>query len=298
MTQSLLHGVVVPVITPVDDDDRIDELAFRRMIRHLIQAGVHGLFIGGSAGEGPLFVMREWTRMVEIAFDENKNVLPLLAGAIDTSTQRVKEKIKILAAIGYHYFVVTPTFYIPLKTGDEHLRLFGECAATADGMEMIAYNIPASTGSTIPIEIICEMAKQKWIKYCKESSGNLTYFHQLVSASAGLGLNVLMGDESSMAEGLSSGACGIVPVCANYEPSTFIRAYQAAVRGDGDELAKAQARIVYLKENLALAGSNWIAGLKYAMSLKGIGSGKPVSPLQPLSDSQKKNVENFHASCR
>ena len=295
MPQSKLYGVVVPVITPVDNEDRVDEPSFRKMIRHLSQSGVHGLFVGGSAGEGPLLPMREWTRMVEIAIDENKNALPLLAGAIDTSTQRVKEKIKVLAAAGYHYFVVTPTYYIPLKTADEHLRLFGECAEAADGMEMIAYNIPASTGSTIPVEVIGEMTRRKWIKYCKESSGDLAYFKKVISENAHLGLNVFMGDEVSIAEGLRSGACGIVPVCANYDPATFIHAYQAGASGDQDELMKAQDRIIYLKKNLVMAGPNWIAGLKYAVSLKGIGSGKPVSPLQPLSDVEKQKVERFHS---
>jgi len=294
MPTSKLHGVIVPVITPVDGEDRVDEPAFRKMIRHLSQSGVHGLFIGGSAGEGPLLAMREWIRMMEIALDENKNAVPLLAGAIDTSTQRVKEKIKVIAATGYPYFVVTPTYYIPLKTRDEHLRLFGECAEAANGMEMIAYNIPGCTGSTIPIEAIGEMTRRKWIKYCKESSGDLDYFRKVLAENAPLGLNVFMGDEVSIAEGLRAGACGIVPVCANYDPAAFIRAYQVGVEGDPVELAKAQERIVYLKKNLVSAGPNWIAGLKYAVSLKGFGSGKPVSPLQPLTDVERQNVQRFH----
>jgi 4-hydroxy-tetrahydrodipicolinate synthase len=110
MKQTELSGVIVPIITPVDDQDRVAEPAFRQVIRRLIEAGVHGLFIGGSAGEGPLLTAREWQRMVEIAFDEARGALPLLGGAIDTSTQRIKERIKILADVGYEYFVVTLTF--------------------------------------------------------------------------------------------------------------------------------------------------------------------------------------------
>ena len=47
-----LSGVVVPVITPVDEEDRVDEAAFRQVMRRLIESGVHVLFVGGSAGKG------------------------------------------------------------------------------------------------------------------------------------------------------------------------------------------------------------------------------------------------------
>ena len=49
-----LSGIVVPLLTPTDAEDRVDEPALRRLDRPADRAGVHGLFVGGSAGEGPL----------------------------------------------------------------------------------------------------------------------------------------------------------------------------------------------------------------------------------------------------
>jgi 4-hydroxy-tetrahydrodipicolinate synthase len=288
-----LSGVIVPVITPVDDDDRVDEGAFRKAVRRLINAGVHGIFVGGSAGEGPLLTAREWARMVEIACDENGGALPLLGGAIDTSTAKVKEKVQILAGLGYRHFVVTPTFYITLRTPDEYLRLFGQCLEAGCGMEMIAYNIPSCTHSEIPVEIMIEMARRGWIKHCKESSGNLAYFKRLVSEASQVGLRVLEGGEPHIAEGLLAGACGIVPVCANFEPPTYIAAYQAALRRELDALASLQERILLVRQSLLFAGPLWIAGIKYAMATLGIGSGRPVSPLQPLTAEQQQKVTEF-----
>jgi 4-hydroxy-tetrahydrodipicolinate synthase len=295
-----LAGVVVPVITPVDDEDRVDELAFRRAIRHLINAGVHAVFVGGSAGEGPLLTMREWERMVTIAFDENRSpvtlgqgAVPLLGGAIDTSTHRVKEKIRILAEIGYPYCVVAPTFYITLKTPDEYLRLFGECAMSAGEMEIIAYNIPSCTHSVIPVEALCEMARRGWIHYCKESSGDWAYFQRLVTEGGQVGLKVLEGEEPHIAQGLLAGAAGIVPVCANFEPQTYLAAYQAGLERDEEALARLQERINLVRQKILFAGPLWIAGIKYAMSCLGMGSGKPVSPLQPLTIEQQQDIAQF-----
>lgn len=286
-----LAGVIVPLITPVDEDDRVDENSFRKHIRHLSQAGVHGLFVGGSAGEGPLLTVREWGRMVEIAFDENRGAIHLLGGVSDTSTERVKEKIRILAGIGYTHFVVTPTFYIALKNPGEYLRLFGACKEAAPEMEMIAYNIPGCTQSEIPVAVLCDMARRGWIRHCKESSGNLHYFRQLLQEAGPLGLRVLMGDEGCIAEGLLAGACGIVPVCANYEPATFIRAYEASLSGNEAELRQQQERMLFLREELLFQASCWIAGAKYAVTSLGIGSGKPVSPLEPLNAEQRARIE-------
>ena len=91
MNNRKLHGVIVPVITPLDAQEDVDEAAFRKGLRRLIHAGVHGIFVGGSAGEGPLLVDAQWRRMVEIAFNEVGDDVPLLAGAIDTSARRARE---------------------------------------------------------------------------------------------------------------------------------------------------------------------------------------------------------------
>ncbi len=290
MTPPELAGVIVPIITPVDAEDKIDEPALRQLVRRLIEAGVNALFVGGSAGEGPLLTPRQWQRMLEIVLDENRGALPLLGGAMDTSVQRIHERIAVLAAIGYQYFVVTPTYYHTLKVPAEHLRLFSACAEAGGGLSLIPYNLPSVTQSET------ELARRGLIRYCKESSGNLAYFKRLISATAPYGLNVFMGDEASIAAGLQAGAKGIVPVCANVEPQPYIHAYQAAVRQDWAAVAVAQERIMALREHLPFAGPNWMAGIKYALSTLGIGTGKPVSPLEPLTSAQMQTLDQFLAA--
>jgi dihydrodipicolinate synthase/N-acetylneuraminate lyase len=102
-----------------------------------------------------------------------------------------------------------------------------------------------------------------------------------------------MGDEAGIAQGLRAGACGIVPVCANYEPRTFVQAYQAAQEHDWEALARHQARVMVLRQHLPLAAPNWIAGIKHALARRGIGTGKPVSPLEPLNAAQVQVLDEF-----
>jgi 4-hydroxy-tetrahydrodipicolinate synthase len=288
-----LSGVIPPILTPTDAQDRVDEPALRQSIRRLIEAGVHGLFIGGTAGEGPLLVEREWTRLMEIAHDEAKGRLPLLGGVQDVSTRKVVDKIVRLREIGYSHFVVTPTFYIPSRTADEQLRLFAACREAAGDMEMIGYNIPQVVVAQVAVETFCEAARRGWMRHCKESSGDLKYLSRLVVEGRAVGLRVLMGDERTAADGLRAGALGLVNLCVNVEPATYLGLYEAAVRRDEQEMARRQERINRILDEVVLSGPCFVAGPKYALSRLGIGRGAPVSPLQGADEEQKRRIDRF-----
>jgi len=291
-TNTELHGIVVPVITPVDEEDCVDGAAFCRVIRYLIEAGVHGLFVGGSAGEGPLFTLPEWTRMMEIALDEVNGAVPILGGIMETSTRRAVEKLKLLQAMGYRYYAVSPTYYIVTRSAEEHLRLFGSCKEAVPEMEMVVYNIPSCVGSSIALETFLEMGRRGWMRYCKESSGDSNLLLPLIAQGRELGLRVLIGEERLMYDGLLAGGVGAVPVGANYEPETYIRLYEAGVRGDKDELARQFERARYVC-GILTGGTSWLAGIKYALSQRGMGNGRPVSPLQPTEDEHKLRIDRI-----
>ncbi|MDD4889215.1 MAG: dihydrodipicolinate synthase family protein [Phycisphaerae bacterium] len=292
----MLHGVIVPVITPVASGDRVDGPAFRKVLNRLIEAGVHGIFVGGSAGEGPLLTDRQWRRMIEVAVEAVAGRVPLLGGAMDTSARRVADKVRTLRDAGYRHVVVTPSYYITVKTASEHLRLFGEAREAAGDMELIAYNIPGCTNSIVAVDTLCEMARRGWIRTCKESSGDRAYLLDLIRRGRDAGLNVLAGDEALIDRALLAGAKGIVPVCANYDPALYIRLYRAGVKGDRKALAVGMTRAMHLRDLLPLSGPNWIAGIKYALSALGLGAGNPVSPLEPVDPARKARIDALVAA--
>ena len=290
-----LFGVVPPVITPVDERDRIDEPAFRAVLRRLIDLGVHGLFVAGTCGEGPLLSLTQFGRMAEIALDEVGGELPLLAGVMESSTAKVVERIRLLRGLGYARFAVTPTFYMPLRTPSEHSRHFAACADAKGDMEMIAYNIPNMTGSSIPVEVLCELASQGIIRTCKDTAPNLESHLKLIEAGKEVGLRVLTGAEGQIAAALKAGAVGIVPAHANYDPKSYIAAYEAGLAGDHERLDQLQVRFGEISANVARAGSFWASGVKYSLACLGMGNGRPVTPLEPLNEGQKATLRTWVA---
>lgn len=51
MDTSFIRGVIPPIVTPVDDEERLDEQGLRRIVDHVIEGGVHGILALGSNGE-------------------------------------------------------------------------------------------------------------------------------------------------------------------------------------------------------------------------------------------------------
>jgi len=286
----VIEGVIVPLLTPVDGEERVDESALRALIRHCINGGVDALFAGGSSGMGPLWPMAQWERMMEIAWDEVANAVPLLGGVIDMSTARAIERIRVLERIGYEHMVVTSTFYIAPQTNDEFISYFGACRDATD-LNMIVYNIPSCTNTAIPVEVIAEMVKRGWTKCIKESSGDKDYFSKLMDTVSENGVAVLQGNEPDIAWGLRKGARGIVPVCANYAPSVYAAMCQAAAQKDDERMDALQEEISAIRETLLLGDKNWVAGAMFGVSTLGIGSGAVLRPIQGVAEAEQRKIE-------
>lgn len=292
---SPIQGVIVPLITPIDRNSRVDEAAFRKVIRHCIAGGAAGLFVGGSAGMGPLLDDDEWQRAVEIAAAEVNGQVCLMGGVIETSTVRALRRIRVLERAGVPVMVVTPTFYITLAREQEFLAHFQACRE-ATALPMVAYNIPGCTNSMIPASVIRRLCEEQWICAIKESSGNRDYFSALMALAREHGISLLEGHEPDISWGLGLGAAGIVPVCANYEPQTYAAAVRAAREGQVERLAQLQLRIDLIREKLLLGDHNWIAGVMCGAATLGLGSGVPLAPLQAVSAERRKIIEEIGAA--
>ncbi len=108
-----------------------------------------------------------------------------------------------------------------------------------------------------------------------------------------MGLRVLMGDERNSAAGLRAGAVGLVNLCSNLQPQTYLRLYEAAQRRDDEAMERLQAQINRMVDEVVLTGPCFVSGPKYLLSRLGIGQGTPVAPLEPVSEAQARKIEAF-----
>jgi 4-hydroxy-tetrahydrodipicolinate synthase len=288
-----LSGIIVPNVTPTDVAGRVDKTGLQKLITYLLDAGVHGLFVGGSAGEGPLLTDKEWQRLMEFTAEFAGSRVPLLAGVQDTSTPRVLERIKIVKKIGYKQCVVTPAYYLVSKSAEEHLHHFGTCVEATD-IEVIPYNIPQLTQSAISVDTVCDMARRGWIRHVKDSEGNLANIKAMVQKGGEYGLRILCGNDPISGDALLSGAAGLISGTANMVPELFVNLFAAAKANQREKVKEIQNEVINIGNKVVLAGPSWVPPLKvFAAKRSGGDWGTGVPPCAAISKEQAAQVEKL-----
>ena len=83
-----LQGVIPPMITPLDARERVDVASVHRVVAHLLEGGMSGIFALGTAGEGPAIREEERAVLLEAVVGAAGDRVPVLAGCMTVSTQR------------------------------------------------------------------------------------------------------------------------------------------------------------------------------------------------------------------
>lgn len=282
-------GVIPPIITPVDDQERVDEKAFRRLIRLCIDNGIHGIFVAGSNGECMALTQKERDRAIRIALDEASDQVPVIAGVMDCSTRRVIENIKRLEQMGGTTAVVTPVFYARHATQEETIRHFEEISRHTEA-DLMIYNIPPFTGQTLLAKTIFEIAKIDKVIGYKDTSGLFPEFLKCLRHFEGTDFVLHQGATNLAIPSLLLGADGYIPSLAPLFPVPHVKLYEAAKQGDLEETKKWGMVVDETCKIFGMARSQ-TASTKYAISRLGFLSPRVIAPTEPITDEEKRHID-------
>ena len=127
--------------TPFREDEWLDEAALQREVRWLIeQAGVHGLAVGGSTGEGHTLDSDELRRCAAAALEAAAGRVPVIAGVIVDSTRQALERAEALADLPLAALQVTPVHYL-FRPDDESMFRHFATLADAARQPVVIYNV-------------------------------------------------------------------------------------------------------------------------------------------------------------
>ncbi|MGW2744833.1 dihydrodipicolinate synthase family protein [Streptomyces sp. NPDC001450] len=297
-----LTGVVPPVCTPLTPDREVDVPSLLRLVEHLVEGGVHGLFLLGSTSEAAFLTDRQRRQVVEAVVGHIGGQLPVLAGAIDMTTPRVLDHVSAVTAAGARAVVVTAPFYARTHPAEivHHYRRI----AAASPVPVIAYDIPSAVHTKLPAEVVLGLAGDGVLAGLKDSSGDLAAFREIVTgARAHPGFSVLTGSELIVDAALALGADGAVPGLANVDPHGYVRLYRLCRSGDWEAARAEQDRLcalfgmVGVGDPARMGGSSSALGaFKAALHLRGV-IACPVTaePQVPLSGDEVVRVGKFLA---
>ncbi len=276
------HGIIPAMVTPLTEDEQIDESALRRLVNHLIAGGVHGLFAVGSQGEAYALNPDEKKRVMEIVVDETRGRVPVYAGTGAVTTREAVALTVMAERVGVDAVsVITPYFISP---NSEELYDHYVAIAKATRLPILLYTNPARTGVALSPDLAARLSQVENIVGIKDSSGDLTLTSEYIRRTHS-DFAVLAGRDTLIYATLVSGGKGAIAATANVVPSLVAEIYSAYQAGNLEQARAAQNRLAPLR--LAFEMATFPVVIKEALALLGICSGRAKSPVKAMPDAKR-----------
>jgi 4-hydroxy-tetrahydrodipicolinate synthase len=259
----MFHGVIPPLCTPLTEEGEVDTASLERLTAFQLDAGVHGLFVGGSTGEVAQLTDAQRDIALRTVVATAAGQVPVLAGAIDTGTNRVLAHARRAQALGAAAVVVTAPFYVGVS--EPEVRAHYRLLHAALDVPLVAYDIPSNVGYKLPSGLVTELAHDKVIVALKDSSGDLEGFQRALDGTAGLDVGRLTGSETLADLAMARGADGIVPGLGNVDPHGYVRLYEAAAAGDFAAARTEQRRLTRLFDIITIPDRTRVGRISAAL---------------------------------
>ena len=273
---SLRGGVVPAMSTPLDSNGmRVRVETLPALIDFLIGAGVSGLFVGGSTGEGITLDYEERIRLHANSIDAIDRRVPALIHVGAANTTNSVRLARHAETIGADAIVAVTPFFYPIHD-DALLNFYMELAASVPDTPLFAYDIPHMAVNSISPLLLKRLANEiPSFAGLKSSSPDAQKIRSLVDANSSDKL-LLAGNESISLGLLALGVDGLISGLSTSVPEPFVAMLQAYKGGHFEEARRYQYMINQIL-NLLPSGER-LGALKSILNERGIDVGPPVPP--------------------
>lgn len=272
------RGIIPPVATPMQANEDLDLPRLKWFLDHLIQNGVHGIFVLGTNSEFYALDEKEKQEVIATAVSHVNRRVPVFAG---TGAETTREAIRLTKMAEREKVdgvsVITPYFLLPSQQEIfDHYRRIAESTS----LPIMLYNNPGTCGGVkIDVETVARLAEISNIVGIKDSSGDLQNTNELIRVVPDR-FAVLMGRDTLIFPALMFGARGAVPATGNIAPQLLVEIYEKFQKGDIQGSKAAQLRLNPLRMALTLGTAP--GGVKAALQALGLSIGPCRSPVAPL----------------
>lgn len=274
-----IQGIIVPILTPMNADESVNEAELRRQIDRLIGAGVSGIFPFGTNGEGYILSEQEKEQVLAVCVEQTAGHVPVYAGTGCISTKDTIRQSRRAKELGADVLsIITPSF---AAASQEELYEHYRAVAGAVELPILLYNIPARTGNALAPATVERLSEIDNIVGVKDSSGNFDNMLQYIERTRKRDFAVLSGNDSLILWTLLAGGKGGVAGCANVFPKNMVAIYRRFMEGDMTGAREAQDAIRPFRDCFRFGNPNTI--VKAAVAMLGYPVGKCRAPFNRLS---------------
>lgn len=286
MNTDFIKGVVVPILTPIDANELIDEAKLRDQVDYVIQGGVSGILAFGSNGEFYMVEEDEMQRGLDIMVSQSAGRVPVYFGIGAISTKKCCRLARMAVEHGAAGIsVLQPMFLKPTRA--ELLAHFKAIAESIPGTPMLLYNNPGRVGYTLTADLVDELAHTvENIVGMKDTSGDITLTAEFIRRTRDIGFKVFGGKDTLLYASLCHGAVGGVCTAANFMPELITAVYDKYVAGDLEGSLEAQFKLNPVR--LAMDPASFPVAAKDMAILRGRDVGVPYLPSLPTPEGAAK----------
>jgi 4-hydroxy-tetrahydrodipicolinate synthase len=287
MSHQLVKGVIPAVITPFDDQDRVNLEALATIVEHLLDQGCNGIMTTGGTGEFPHLDRAERKAVIATSVEASRGRQPVIAGTAACSVREALALSEDAVAVGAAAVILVPPYYFPLP--EAAILSFFFAIADRVPAPVVVYNNPLYTGNAMRPSLIVELLQHPNVIGLKQSQsdlGQLAEVMRMVRTDGGSDRSILTGIDSQFLAALAIGSDGIFSTAAGIVPGTVVDLYRRFMDGD---LAGARAvhdRLQALNRHLEY-DPGYVAPAKEGLRMLGFDAGAPRAPLPGLTDLQR-----------
>jgi 4-hydroxy-tetrahydrodipicolinate synthase len=287
-----IRGIIPPLVTPLTDNCQLDVAGLERLIEHVLDGGVHGLFLLGTTGEGPSLPVKLQHSLIRHTCRLVDRRVPLLVSISHSCLAESLELANFAAELGCDAVVATPPYFYPLPQKyvlKYYLQLIRELP-----LPLMLYNMPAVTGTPIELETAQRLAEQECVLGIKDSSGSLETFQQFIEITRTRpDFSILVGPEHLLGTTLARGGTGGVSGGANVWPQVFVGLYDAAIQNNQADVKQLSQSIddfgeIYRVGPMSIPAI--IARTKSALSICNVCSDTTANPISCVTPAEKERI--------
>ncbi|MCV9385682.1 4-hydroxy-tetrahydrodipicolinate synthase [Reichenbachiella ulvae] len=279
-------GTGVALVTPFDENERIDFEALEKLVNHVSDGGVDYLVVMGTTAESPTLSEAERVEVLRFVKSKNKKKLPVVYGLGGNSTGTLVRQFQNFDEYVDAFLVVCPYYNRP---GQEGLIAHYRAVADAAKQPIILYNVPKRTGVNLDTDSVLELAEHPNIIGIKEASG--THVEQAKQIAERMPEDFILtsGDDDLIIPFMEAGGHGVISVIANGQPKETSDVIRAMLAGNMEEAQEENSKIVELLSLIFMEGNP--TGIKALLAAKGIIKNYLRLPLVPASDELYRLIE-------
>jgi 4-hydroxy-tetrahydrodipicolinate synthase len=283
------RGVFTAIITPFDENGKLDEECLKQLIDFNISNGVCGIVPCGTTGESPTLTHEEHDRVIELTINHVNKRVPVIAGTGSNSTAEAVRLSQQAEAAGADALLVVNPYYN--KPTQEGLYRHFKAVANSVRIPIVLYNIKGRTGVNVETSTLMRIVGDcQNVLAVKEASGDLEQMKDVISKRP-QGFSVLSGDDGITLDLIKEGGNGVISVASNLVPDKMSKMVSLALEGNFDEASKLNSELDPLFD-VEFIETNPIP-IKCALSFKGMCKEAyrlPMCELRPENKEKLKQV--------